>query len=471
MTASRVLLAILCCACWHAAAAKANLDGVEKPNIIVILIDDMGWSDLSSFGNTDALTPAIDQLASEGTSFGQFYVNSPICSPSRVALATGTYPQRWNITSYLASRQSNQERGIANWLNPAAPTLARFLKSAGYATGHFGKWHMGGQRDVADAPTIDQYGFDQSLTNFEGLGAKLLPLTKDEDGKVGKIWQDAENLGTPYTWMQRSEITTGFINGALEFMKQAVVAEKPFYVNIWPDDVHSPFWPPFEEYGLAKQAGKRALYLEVLKAMDRQFGQLFDYIRSDEKLTNNTLVVFCSDNGPEMGAGRADGLRGHKGELYEGGIRSPLIVWGPGFVAKEAIGKHNELALLAAIDLAPSLLSLASVEVPPSTLQDGENRIGTLLGRESGSRSGPVFYSRPPDRKDANGKKNLPDLAIREGDWKLLCDFDKGRRELYHIRNDPNETNNQSGAHPDIAESMAQKVVDWYRSLYPMGEK
>jgi uncharacterized sulfatase len=185
-----------------------------------------GWSDLSCFGNTDAQTPNIDNLASEGICFEQFYVNSPICSPSRVAISTGTCPQRWNITSYLSYRAHNSERGIADWLDPSAPMLARNLSSAGYATGHFGKWHMGGQRDVTDAPHITEYGIDESLTNFEGMGAKLLPLTKDETGMVGRIWEEAEIPGEPFTWMQRSEITTRFINAAIDFIEKANSEQK-----------------------------------------------------------------------------------------------------------------------------------------------------------------------------------------------------------------------------------------------------
>lgn len=305
----------------------AKLNGLnKKPNIIMIFIDDMGWSDLSSFGNTDAKTPNIDKLASEGISFDQFYVNAPICSPSRVAIATGTYPQRWKITSFLSSRKDNAQRGMANWLDTTAPMLAKDLKKAGYATGHFGKWHMGGQRDVNEAPKITEYGFDESLTNFEGMGPKLLPLTKDATGKVGRIWGDAERLGGPYKWMQRSEITTGFIDAATAFIDKSKKADRPFYVNIWPDDVHSPFWPPFEDYGMTKAAGKRAMYLAVLEAMDKQFGKLFAYINSDKQLRENTLVIFCSDNGPEEGAGRSAELKGYKGHLYEGGIRSSFIV-------------------------------------------------------------------------------------------------------------------------------------------------
>lgn len=437
----------------------------NKPNIILIFIDDMGWGDFSCFGNTDAQTPNIDRLASEGISFEQFYVNSPICSPSRVAISTGTYPQRWNITSYLALRKQNEDRGMANWLDPNAPMLAHSLQEAGYATGHFGKWHMGGQRDVADAPKITEYGFDESLTNFEGMGAKLLPLTKDEDGKIGKIWEDAENLGEPFTWMQRSEITNGFIDTAISFMGKAQEKEKPFYVNIWPDDVHSPFWPPFEEYGLAKEAGKRGLYLAVLEAMDKQFGKLFDYVQANDNLRNNTLILVCSDNGPEKGAGRAGVLKGYKTHLYEGGIRSSLIVWAPSYISKEAQGIRNKKSVFSAIDLKPSLLEFTGIKESAETVTDGESLIKTILGESNASRQEPIFYSRPPDRKDYYGFKNLPDLAMRHGDWKLLCDYDGSRPELYNIVNDPGEVHNIADEKSDIVKEMAQQVAAWYNSM------
>ncbi|WP_240773321.1 sulfatase-like hydrolase/transferase [Pontibacter sp. SGAir0037] len=436
----------------------------------MIFIDDMGWADLSCFGNTDAQTPNIDKLAAEGICFDQFYVNSPICSPSRVALLTGTYPQRWNITSYLSYREDNRNRGIANWLNPSAPTLARGLHQAGYATGHFGKWHMGGQRDVTDAPQIAAYGFDASLTNFEGMGPKLLPLTKEETGKVGRVWEEAEILGQPFTWMQRSAITTGYIDAAIAFIDKAGQDEKPFYVNIWPDDVHSPYWPPFEEYGLAKEAGKRGLYLAVLEAMDQQFGKLFDYVQSNEKLRNNTLIVFCSDNGPEKGAGRAGELKGFKTHLYEGGIRSSLIVWGPGFMKAKVKGTRNKESVFSAIDFMPSLLLFTGTKAAQNSISDGENVLKTMLGESGASRRAPIFYSRPPDRKNYYGFENLPDLAVREGDWKLLCDYDGGRKELYNIVNDPGEHHNLADVHAKKAATMAKKVTSWYKSM-PVLEK
>lgn len=437
----------------------------EKPNIILIFIDDMGWADLSCFGNKDAQTPNIDKLASEGILFEQFYVNSPICSPSRVAISTGQYPQRYNITSYLDSRKKNTERGVANWLDTRAPMLARSLQEAGYATGHFGKWHMGGQRDVNNAPAISEYGFDESLTNFEGMGAKLLPPTINENGEVGKIWEGAETLGKPATWMQRSEITTGFIDGAIGFIKDAQTNNKPFYVNVWPDDVHSPFWPSYADYDVAKKAGKRGLYLAVLEAMDKQFEKLFEYVKVNRDLRNNTLILFCSDNGPELGAGQAGDLKGYKTHLYEGGIRSSLIVWGPSFIPKKARGTRNSASILSAIDITPSLLEFAGIDNPQNVKYDGENRIKTFLGKSRSSRSAPIFYSRPPDRKNYYGFENLPDLAIRKGEWKLLCDYNGGNQQLYNIVNNPEETNNLNDTYNEISESLTKEVRNWYNSM------
>ncbi len=412
-----------------------------QPNIIMVFIDDMGWGDFSCFGNRDAKTPNVDRLASEGIRFSQFYVNAPICSPSRCALTTGQYPQRWRITSYLNNRADNARRGVANWLDPRAPTLARNLHDNGYATGHFGKWHLGGQRDVDDAPLISAYGFDESLTNFEGMGAKLLPLTlKPGDTQPGRIWADAERLGKPITWMQRSQITSGFVDAAIPFIDRAAGERKPFYINLWPDDVHSPFWPPVEKWA----DGKRGLYRSVLQEMDRQLGKLFDHIRETPALRDNTLVLVCSDNGPEPGAGSAGPFRGAKTRLYEGGIRSPLVVWGPGLIAAEKRGTHNETSVFAAFDLVPSLLALANVRAPAEVKFDGEDVSATLLGRSTAARAAPIFWRRPPDRKNSPPAlpDPQPDLAVRDGDWKLLCDYDGSRPELYDLAKDRAETTN-----------------------------
>ncbi len=455
------LLIVLWSAWMPASGALA-----APPNVVVVLIDDMGWGDFSCFGNKEAKTPNIDRLAAEGGRFSQFYVNSPICSPSRCALMTGQYPQRWKITSYLDNRAANDRRGVAQWLDPAALTLPRLLKQAGWATGHFGKWHLGGQRDVADAPAIKDYGLDESLTNFEGMGPKLLPLTlKPGDAAPGRIWQDAERLGGPFTWMQRSEITGGYVSAALRFIDRAVAEKRPFYVNLWPDDVHTPLWPPVAAW----KEGKRAKYLAVLEAMDRQLGALFDRIRSEESLRQNTLILVFSDNGPEPGAGSAGPFRGSKGTLFEGGVRSPLVVWGPGFVAKKAGGFHDERSVLAAIDLAPSILALTGVKPAADGHFDGVDRKAALLGTEPSARPAPLFWRRPPDRKRLAEAPHvpLPDLAIRDGEWKLLCDYDGSNASLYRLTDDPGEKTDLAGQNADVVDRLRKAVTDWNTSLPP----
>ncbi|MCM8536591.1 MAG: sulfatase-like hydrolase/transferase [Lentisphaeraceae bacterium] len=437
--------------------------GQQKPNIVFIFIDDMGWSDFSCFGNTDAKTTNIDKLATQGICFEQFYVNSPICSPSRVAVSTGQYPQKWKISSYLANRKTNKHREIADWLDPKAPMLARSLKKAGYATGHFGKWHMGGQRDVGDAPLITEYGFDESLTNFEGLGPRLLPLVRTPmKPEFKKIWTDSEKLGRgKVTWTDRAKITGEFTKNALKFIQKAEKNKKPFYVNIWPDDVHSPFFPSLEGWENGKD--KRNLYLSVLKEMDTQLATLFDYIKTSKELKDNTLILICSDNGPEKGAGRAEKLKGYKTHLYEGGIRSSLVVWGPGIIPQEKHGTRNKGSLFSAIDLVPSILHLAGIK--NDIIYDGEVLTNTLIGKSDSSRVKPIFYRRPPDRKAFYGIENLPDLSMRHGNWKLLCNYDGSNPQLYNIPKDHSESKNLIDVRPDITQKMIKEVLRWNGTL------
>lgn len=431
------------------------------PNIVLILVDDMGWADLSCYGGNTTKTENIDRLAAEGIRFTNFYVNSPICSPSRVALTTGQYPQRWRISSYLARRRLNKKRGMAQWLDPKAPVLARELQKAGYATGHFGKWHMGGQRDVGEAPLVTDYGFDRSLANFEGLGPRVLPLKDAYDGKpTTKHDLGSANLGRgPIRWEDRSVVTAAFVKDALDFIDQAQAAKKPFYVNLWPDDVHSPFFPP-EVLRDKTDESKRALYYAVLDAMDQQLGKLFDRIRTDENLRENTLILIMSDNGHEEGAGSSAPLRGAKTWLYEGGVRSPLIVWGPGLLPEKVAGTTNATSVLCAMDVNRSLYSLTKTGLPKNIKLDGEDLASTLLGKQQQSRTAPIFWRRPPDRPGTKVNDN-PDLAVRHGNWKYYVNYDGSDRQLYDLNADISEKSNIIGNNAQIAERLHQAITKW----------
>jgi len=455
------LLVLAACLLAGRPAAAAG-----RPNLILVFVDDMGWGDFSSFGNTELTTQHIDRLAEEGLRFEQFYVNSPICSPSRAAISTGQYPQRWRITSYLSNRAANEARGMAQWLDPRAPMLARMLAEAGYATGHFGKWHLGGQRDVGEAPLITEYGFDTSLTNFEGLGPRVLPLLDAYDGQPPQRYAlGSDTLGHgPIRWEERSRVTGSFVAAALEFIEASQAAGRPFYLNLWPDDVHSPFFPPAARRGNGE---KHSLYEGVLDTLDEQLGALFDHVRQSPALRDDTLILVCSDNGPEPGAGSAGPFRGAKTMLYEGGIRSPLIVWGPGLIEASHGGAVDRRSVLAAIDLVPSLLAIAGVAPPPDLRFDGEDLSGVLLAREPRSRERPLFFRRPPDRDAFYGDEDLPDLAVRQGRWKLLCEYDGSEPQLYDLETDPGETRNLASQEREVAARLAAAVVAWHESMPP----
>ncbi|MDR3199117.1 MAG: sulfatase-like hydrolase/transferase [Planctomycetaceae bacterium] len=454
---------VLCCGF----AVSVSAEETARPNIVLVLIDDMGWSDLSCFGNKAVETVNIDRLAQEGISFTQFYVCSPLCSPSRCGITTGQYPQRWRITSYLDNRKRNNERGVAQWLDPSAPVLARFLHKNGYATGHFGKWHLGGQRDVGDAPLISEYGFDESLTNFEGLGSRILPLLNTFDGtnpKKHALGSDTLGHGE-IQWVNRNCVTGSYVNRALEFIKKAEQKNKPFYINLWTDDVHSPFFPSRELQG---DGSKKARYHGVLTELDRQLAPLFDYIRASDSLRKNTLIILLSDNGPEIGAGSSQPLRGSKGTLYEGGVRSPLIVWGDGFIISEQKGTKNQTAVFQSIDLVPSLLKITGTKKEPETAEtvfDGEDFSEVLLGRKADQpRQFPIFWRRPPDRAGTDWEP-LPDLALRKGKWKFLMRFDGSGQQLYDLEKDFAESINLAESYSELVRELSRTLREWNNSL------
>jgi uncharacterized sulfatase len=352
---------------------------------------------------------------------------------------------------------------MAQWLDPSAPTLAKALRQAGYTTGHFGKWHMGGQRDVGDAPLITEYGFDETLTQFEGLGDRILPLLDAFDGTPPEKYAlGSDNLGRgKVEWMDRSKVTGAFVQRALAFIQKAEKEHKPFYINLWPDDVHSPFYPP---KALRANGKKRELYLGVIKAMDEQLAPLFEYLRQSPTLRTNTILVIASDNGPEQGAGSAGPFQGHKGTLYEGGVREPFIIWSPGFLNQSVRGSINKTTVVSALDLYPSLAKLAGAVPPKSPACDGEDLSEALLGKSEIKRTKALYWNRPPDRPGPE-KHPLPDLSMREGDWKLLVMRDGSHPQLYDLSKDLGETNNLAGTHPEIVDRMKHSLLAWWDSL------
>lgn len=428
----------------------------------------MGYGDLSSYGNKELQTPNIDRLAEEGIKFTQAYAPSPICSPTRVGVTTGQYPARWDIYSFLADRERNQRRGMANYLDTRAPSIARTMQQTGYATAHFGKWHMGGGRDVGDAPLPQEYGFDQSLVSFEGLGDRI--LRKDDHGLSEA---NGELERGEIQWVEKWERTGIYVDSTLSFIDRH--KEEPFYIHFWPGDVHDPFIPKPEWREKFKEFDnhhyKRDFYA-TLWNLDNQIGRILDKL-DELDLSEKTLVVLMSDNGPTdwpfyyeeyyWPPGSVDPFRGRKWSLYEGGIRVPFLARWPGHIPA---GETDSTTILNGIDLFPTFGSLANVPLPDVDF-DGQDMSRALLGTPQ-QRSEPLFWEYGREDfylKPGNPRFRSPNLAIRDGKWKLLINADSTDIALYDLERDQAETTNIKDEHPDVTRRLAGEVLGWRRSL------
>ncbi|MDD3309749.1 MAG: sulfatase-like hydrolase/transferase, partial [Dysgonamonadaceae bacterium] len=293
----------------------AKAQNIEKPNIIFILTDDMGIGDLSTYGSQGIKTPNLDKMAEEGIRFTQYYCASPISSPSRAGLLTGKHPANWNITSYLQTRQGNRAAEMVDFLVTDAPTLPRILKENGYKTAHFGKWHLGGGRDVYNAPSIKEYGYDEYSSTYESPDPDPLLTASDW------IWSKKDSI-------KRWNRTAYFIDKTLDFLRNN--KGQPCFINLWPDDVHTPWIGNYEQMEMSpKGENSNKNFNTVLYEYDYQIGRLLKELK-EEGLDKNTIVIFTSDNGPapSFNQMRTNGLRGQKASLFEGGIRMPFIIWG-----------------------------------------------------------------------------------------------------------------------------------------------
>jgi len=428
---------------------KENDPFAKKPHIIIIYTDDMGIGDLSTYNEGWVETPNIDRLAAEGAMFTNYYTASPVCSPSRAALMTGIFPSEVGINTYLHSRRGNANHEQADYLDPSLPSITKILKEVGYKTGHIGKWHLGGGRDVLDAPQITEYGFDEYVTTYEGPDPDVL-LTA-----TNWIWSEKDSI-------KRWERTAYFVDKTLDFLQRNQNA--PCYINFWPDDMHDPWIPDSSYYGKKGSWTQKANFVAVLKEYDRQIGRLLDGL---ERLgqAENTLIIFTSDNGaaPTYKQLRTNGQRGAKNSLFEGGIRMPFLVRWPAQIKK---GTVNRESILSAVDLLPSLSALTGAKIPPGFGYDGENMLDALLGKEQQRTTDLMwdFGRNSHFNKPADPYHQSQHLAIRRGDWKLLVNSDRSDLALYNIRTDENETHNVAGDHPALSAALSEKVVDWYFS-------
>lgn len=355
-----------------------------------------------------------------------------------MAALTGRYPSRYGVNSVFGAVNPGPEQ--PDWLDVRAPTTARLLQEAGYRTAHFGKWHMGKKEGC---PHLMEYGFDEAAAYH---------------GRSDKINKKA--IGTR----------------AAEFILEN--KENPFYLNVWIHESHTSHNPSAESLELWKDEKneQRRIYGAVLSDGDKEVGKVLKALE-DAGIAENTIVVFSSDNGPEttgdekkkgkpgkLGSfysiGETGGFRGEKRSLYEGGVRVPFIVRWP---EHTPIGMINKTSVVTAVDLLPTFCAAAGVTVPESALCDGENMLAAFKG-DTIARTRPIYWF-------TNGKASNPDwwprLAVREGDWKIVLDYDGSHVELHNLINDPFEkvANDLSADYPEITERLKGMALKWHAEL------
>lgn len=437
-----------------------------RPNVILIVADDLGWGDLGAYGNPRVKTPNLDRLAREGRLLTDASMAAAVCSPSRAAILSGRFPAELGIHAAMGG-ESDARLNTARWLDPHLPNLYSAFRALGYRTGHFGKWHLGSGK----APAPGAYGLDESATT-NSTGPRL-----EVGGQAlyeGTL--DAAQGGKPA--IARAKSSAVIADAAMGFIARN--AARPFVLGLWTIEPHAVVDP--DEGQMAAYADRtdpavagrftnaEAVYFASVSSVDRQVGRVMDYLRRSG-LDRHTLVIFTSDNGPAPGGARATGhaasdlsrgpFRGSKASLYEGGIRVPMLVSWPGRVPAGSVGRQS----VSAVDLLPSLIALAGGAAPQGL--NGEDRGADLLGTgPARPRSGALFW----EIRQANWGPAIdasPRLALREGDWKLLADADGSRAELYNLAQSPDETANRAASEPARTAAMKTRLLDWHRTRVP----
>lgn len=434
-----------------------NKKNNDKPNILFIFLDDLGWADLPMYGYQKVVAPAgyqirsdiqmsnFERLTREGTLFTQFYVAAPTCTPSRVGILTGQYPSRLKMYAPIISNLDfNTERGIPSHVDVKTPTVMKALKENDYKIGHFGKWHIGITKDDK-APFTEKYGVD-----------KYRDCRHGPDGRQGSTKMIADE--------------------AIQFMTEH--KDESFYINAWLYDPHSPLCPtddetaPYSHLSTEKKyQGALEIWNAVMSRIDKHIGRMLDHL-DKLGLAENTIVIFSSDNGPESsqmpftshyGGATSIGsgpFRGIKRSLYEGGIREPFIIRWPGNVKA---GHVDNQSIISAVDYLPSICAVTGSNLPELEYQDGEDLSDIFYGKPIEKQKPIMWDIRFPVYGRENDKS--PRLAIRDKQWKLLMNPDSSRIELYDIIKDPGEVDNLANEYPDVVKDLSNQMIQWYQTL------
>jgi arylsulfatase A-like enzyme len=464
MSPPRLCLALsLACLALLAAAGEARAERPGRPpNFVFILVDDLGWADLGCYGSTFHETPNLDRLASSGMRFTHGYAAGPVCSPTRASIMTGKYPARMGTTEWFSGKREGKLRPApyTDRLPLEEMTIAEILHRAGYRTGFFGKWHLGGK---GFGPL--QQGFEVNKGgNQRGSPASYFSPYKNPDLPDGP---KGEHLGDRIT------------DEAIRFMEQH--KDRPFLLYLSYYDVHIPLQAKKElvaryEAKAKKQGGKgerfaaegdkkdrlvqdHAVYAAMMETLDTNVGRLMKRLE-ELGLAEDTVVIFTSDNG---GLSTSEGLptsnrplRAGKGWLYEGGVRVPFIIRWPGHTKR---GGTSDVPVIST-DFAPTMIEMARLKPLPKQHVDGVSLVPLLEGR--GRPAPRELYWHYPHYSNQGGR---PSGSVRSGDLVLIEHFEDGRLELYNVRQDVGQRNDLSKTMPERAAELHRMLRDWRQSV------
>ncbi|MBD8488715.1 sulfatase-like hydrolase/transferase [Echinicola sp. CAU 1574] len=463
--------------CW----AKSNLLTViplfislfcysQTPNIVMIMTDDQGWMDVGFNGNEVIKTPNMDKLASMGMIFNRFYSAGPVCSPTRASYITGRNPVRIGIAD------ANQGH-----MKPEEITLPELLKDNGYATGHFGKWHLGTlTKETKDGnrggrPEQETHYSLPSMHGYDTYFCSESKVATYDPLKVPEKFEDGESLrygwkaidkdkpskayGTFY-WIEEEQMAKDNLEGddarvimdrVLPFIDQSIKDDDPFFTSIWFHTPHLPVVSDVQHRELyANLSFEKQLYYGTITALDEQIGRLWDYLE-EHGLAENTLIFFCSDNGPEVQTpGSAGTFRGKKRSLYEGGVRVPAFVLWKGHIK----GRNRTDFPAVTSDYLPTILDLLDIPYPNKRPIDGESFYPILLGSEQ-NRAKPIGFI----------YRNNQRISWVNEQYKLIRDDHQKPMELYDLINDPKESENIIQQLPFIAAQMETEINKWLISV------
>ncbi|HUB85761.1 MAG TPA: sulfatase-like hydrolase/transferase [Rhizomicrobium sp.] len=441
-----------------ASRAAQPIDASRRPNVLVIVADDMGYGDPSSYGAPYA-TPNMDALAQDGVRFTNAYVTAAVCSPSRAGLMTGRYQQRFGHEYQLFSEEQNREFGV----DPGQPTIAKSLAAAGYTTALFGKWHLG----LAPQRNPLKMGFQ----TFYGFLGGRRPYVDDWDGNVGLEYPDRNKMPELYqlsdnTQMYDNSKKTELASYLTDELTDKAVSyidthnKKPFLLMV---TYSAPHWPlQATNAQLKLEAGvadpDERIYRTVINQEDIGIGRIRETLKKNG-LTDNTLIIFLSDNGcpkyiSQLCSNRP--LNGWKRYLMEGGIRIPFIVAWPTKIAK---GQTFD-GITSSLDIYATAVAAAGAKSDPKQPPDGVNLLPYLEGKAQGNPHDRLYW------------RSLPSYAIRDGNWKLLGNGGENGDEvtmLFDLQADPGEVHDVSAEHPDVVSRLNAEWKAWSATLAPAG--